>query len=227
MQAEKKNKKPYTDKMQRLLHDIANPLTIVQISLDLVYEELKDDQKSLLVEKLEKAMIGINQVNRIIVDSRQGRSDGAIKSSFSVVSELSKLLSFFELRCSLAGILIEADFNDDKMLTASLSTFQRAVSNLLLNSIEALENSKREPKMIKVSTTRTPKEFTMRISDSGPGISKKVRKELFRSVVSSKSKNRGRGLYTAAEIFSEMNARISVSNLVPAGASFTVTFPAK
>lgn len=70
-----------------------------------------------------------------------------------------------------------------------------------------------------------PDARSVTLTDNGPGIPEHMRESIFQPFVSLRNNRRGLGLYITRELLNAMRARIELTTLNPAGASFLLTFP--
>jgi signal transduction histidine kinase len=102
------------------------------------------------------------------------------------------------------------------------------LNNLIINAIEAMINGG----ILKVSTTSNEQNVTIKISDTGPGISEELMKKIFEPFFTTKQIGKGTGLGLAVSygIVKMHRGQINVeSNSNPqkgeTGTTFTVVLP--
>lgn len=103
---------------------------------------------------------------------------------------------------------------------------QLLVNNLLENAIKY--SPKEKP--IAAALKKANGSITLQIMDEGPGIAEEERKKIFSKFyrvgneTTRKTQGTGLGLYLCSIIAKDHNADISVTNNIPAGCNFAVTF---
>ncbi len=138
------------------------------------------------------------------------------------------------------GIDFEIKQNQEPvMVEAGRVRLEQVIVNLLKNAMEAIiesatnkdSSTNKEPsaenKRIELTLTNTETKATITISDSGPGISKEIQKELFEPFVTTKASGIGMGLGLAISlnIIHELKGSLKVENKPEGGAIFTVELP--
>jgi len=103
--------------------------------------------------------------------------------------------------------------------------FQQVITNLLLNSLDALQKSGRLT--IQSQTCKKNQEDCIQIliSDTGIGIPSKELPKIFQPFFSLKEKGTGVGLAICQRIVDDHNGEIHVESKLKSGTSFTVTLP--
>jgi two-component system, NtrC family, nitrogen regulation sensor histidine kinase NtrY len=218
---------------QRIAHEIKNPLTPIQLS----------------VERIERllARSGANppgpEVYAAIIESASliGRELTALKTlvdefsafarfptsqpvSFSVNTIVGNALDVFNGQ--LDGIHVHRALRSDlPSVQADPEQLKRAIVNLIDNAAEALQRS--PAKEIWVSTDLDPEQEVIEIvvADSGPGIAAEDKEKLFLPFFSTKQRGTGLGLAIVSRIISEHNGLIRVEENRPSGTRFVIELP--
>jgi two-component system sensor histidine kinase HydH len=107
------------------------------------------------------------------------------------------------------------------MLKMDVSQFNLAISNLLINSIQAVS----EKGEIHLFTRGSKKNVFVIIQDNGLGISKEHLPKIFDFMFSTKPTGSGLGLSIAKKIISDHRGEISVKSEVNRGSTFKIRIP--
>jgi len=210
--------------LQGVLHDISSPLSIVQLNLDLIQENLDGQSRRELNKFLDKALLGMQQVKRMVINTR---FKIAAQSSFSACEQLGLLCSLYKEKLKLKSILLEQDYREDKMLIADVTIFERIITNLLDNAISAFPDDSRL-KYIKLRTSRSKYYFSISISDNGKGIIMSEMNKIFNKGYSSSGKGKGLGLFMIKKFMQEyFSGTVSCRSKVGEGTTFYLNFPGK
>jgi len=103
--------------------------------------------------------------------------------------------------------------------------FEQIILNLVINAYESMDGKEGE---INIATARIhskPEQVRLRIRDTGKGISKEVRANLFDMLYTTKTKNSGLGLWIVSEITSSLEGSIEFESELEIGTEFTIIFP--
>ena len=107
------------------------------------------------------------------------------------------------------------------MMKIDVSQFNLAISNLLINSIQAVS----EKGEIHFTTRGSKKNVFIHIEDNGVGISKEHLPRIFDFMFSTKPMGSGLGLSIAKKIISDHHGEISVRSEINKGSTFKIRIP--
>ena len=96
-----------------------------------------------------------------------------------------------------------------------------ALTNIILNAIEAMDS---RPGELKLTTMSIAGKLVVQIEDNGCGISEKNLKNFFRSVYTNKPGGRGIGLATTHGILASNNVKVHVESQEGSGTQFLLIF---
>jgi signal transduction histidine kinase len=96
-----------------------------------------------------------------------------------------------------------------------------ALLNIIINAIEAIDNTKGE---LTISLVQNEESYSLDISDNGCGIPQENLSKLFEPYFTSKRNGIGLGLASTLNIIQAHNASIEVKSKVGAGTTFIITF---
>lgn len=100
---------------------------------------------------------------------------------------------------------------------------QEVFINLISNAIEAMENIRRDPKVIIRAAISDDKEVAIQVIDNGPGIGDS--EKIFDAFVTTKEKGMGIGLAVSRSIAEAHEGQLSAADNPDFGATFTLTLP--
>jgi signal transduction histidine kinase len=104
-------------------------------------------------------------------------------------------------------ITIQRPANDVELL-CDAEKIKAVFTNLIVNSIQAMENSG----TITIQFDQTSEDVTFSVQDSGPGISSSAIEKIFEPLFTTKSRGTGLGLPAVKMIIQQHQGTISVSN---------------
>ena len=103
---------------------------------------------------------------------------------------------------------------------------QQVIVNLVLNAIEALQNTPSGRRMLTIRTRRADDKFAeVSVTDSGGGIAPELRPRIFEPFVTSKAAGMGLGLAICRTIIEAHGGEIRAENAPGGGAVFRFTLP--
>lgn len=221
------------DFLSMAAHELRTPLTIIRGYVELVSEVKNLDEKNL--ENLRRIDYSAKQLNILVGDIldvtrlEQGRMKfeftnvavndmvKELTGSFDTVAKDKELTLAFEPGEGLPEISVDKD------------RLQQVLTNLIGNAV------KYTPKgSVAVKTYFEPvtKRVSVRVSDTGLGISAEDQKRLFEKFYRVKTaetkdiQGTGLGLWITHRIVEEMKGTISVESIQGKGSDFIVSFPA-
>ncbi|MBP5504775.1 MAG: HAMP domain-containing histidine kinase [Bacteroidales bacterium] len=212
---------------RQIAHEIKNPLTPMQLSIQHV-QRLKRDNAPGWQEEFDK--VSRSLLEQIDILSRTASNFSALSKLFSdeVVSR-EDLVPI--LRQEL--VLFDAHENISVELSTELESAPvnirkqqiiRAFLNLLSNAVQALG---KDGGKVMISLTSTGSNYRVSVEDDGPGVSEGDVGKLFSSNFTTKTTGSGLGLAICKDIFEQNGGTISYERSQKlGGASFVITLPA-
>lgn len=213
--------------MMAVTHELKTPISVVRLNLETLqkYSLEPEKQKRLIRTTLEETSRLNSLTNNILISSQlDGGGYTSSKEELDLSSLLAERIQEFRTRYPdqqfLEKIEPDADIKGDPLL------LQMLVNNLLENAV------KYSPKESRI-TASLKKEDTfvqLSISDEGAGIPEEEKKKIFNKFyrigneATRKTQGTGLGLYLCSKIAGDHNADISVTNNIPAGSTFVITF---
>ena len=210
----------------QVAHEIRNPLSSVQLNLDLLADEVGDEQ-AMDVEEAKDLLRSIhNEVERLadIVSEyltfvRLPRFKSEYQSLNAVVQTF---CNFVEPQLRQAQITLSIELAENLPLTLlDAEQLQRALHNFLENAIEAMPSGGE----LSIQTRVEFSQIALRISDTGEGIPAPDQKRIFDPFFTTKRDGTGLGLSLASEIIRHHQGRILCESVVGKGTLFTIRLP--
>jgi two-component system nitrogen regulation sensor histidine kinase NtrY len=209
---------------RRLAHEIKNPLTPIQLSVQRLRKRYADEEGQVpeVVEETTSTILGeVGGLKRLVDEfsqfARMPEPDLAPQPVWGLVKEVAALY-----RQAYPGVRMEVDEADPGPLSTDREQMRRVFTNLFENAVQAMHGDGR----IRVSASRPSEKWVeIRVADTGPGIAKAEQEEVFRPYFSRREGGTGLGLAIAQRILEEHGGRIRVEDNVPHGAVFVLAFP--
>lgn len=213
--------------MMAVTHELKTPIAVAQLNLETMqkYSLDPEKQKRLIRTTLEETSRLNFLTNNILVSSQLEGGGYTFSREELDLSDLLKdclqdFRSRFPDRIFKEEIVADADVKGDAML------LQMLINNLLENAIKY--SGKDSP--ITAILVKNGPAVALTITDEGAGIPDEEKKKIFNKFyrigneATRKTQGTGLGLYLCSKIAHDHNADISVTNHLPHGANFTVTF---
>jgi two-component system sporulation sensor kinase C len=205
--------------VRTLAHEVRNPLTNINLSLDQIEPELNDEDHKLFVEIIRRNSRRINTLITELLNSF--RQQEAVLSRVSIHDLLDETLNEAADRLSLKKITLKKEYGESCFLPLDKSNIKIAFLNLIINAIEAMEEEKG---ILTVSTYVAGKSCYVEIQDNGLGISPENLNRLFEPYFTSKANGLGLGLAATLTILQSHHATVEVKSEIGEGTVFIVTF---
>ena len=199
----------------RIAHDLRNPLSVIQMSSDLLKLKLEKHMD----EKMKLQCLGLQnsimEINRIIQDVLNYAKTTELNLETTSVSAI--------LKNSIANIIIPETISIslpdiDAQIQCDSRKLQAVFSNLITNSIQALKNSGQ----IFIKLVDSSEKISILFEDSGPGIPDDIMPKIFEPLFTSKPDGTGLGLGICKSIIEQHKGSISVKN---SPTTFTINLP--
>ncbi|WP_168196398.1 HAMP domain-containing sensor histidine kinase [Bdellovibrio sp. NC01] len=213
-------------------HEIKNPLTSILTYAQLIERKLGVEQDNphspgqfakYIVEETLRA-------NRIVTDLLTfARQKAPTLTSQNIVALTESTLALMAPQLETAAVTLHRQYDPTSTLMVAVDADQirQVMSNLIMNSSQAMEEQSAEKKNITVSLAQESDEMVMKIADTGPGIAPENLGKIFEPFFSTKAtgKGTGLGLSMCHGIIQQHQGQISVNSKVGEGAEFEIRLP--
>jgi signal transduction histidine kinase len=210
-----------------LAHEIKNPLSTVQLNLQLLLEDLRpgDPATSRLRHRLDTAERETARLREILDDFLRyaGRMELELKP-VELNSLCEDLVDFFLPQAQLQRVQLRLKrWHQELRVEADERLLKQAILNLMLNAVQAMPSG--GELILAVSATST--EAAIDVTDTGCGIPPEDLDKIFRAYYSKRRGGTGLGLAMTRRIIEEHGGRITVTSQVGKGTNFSVRLPLK
>jgi PAS domain S-box-containing protein len=209
--------------VRTLAHEIRNPLTNINLSLEQLQSEMTDEE---LVPYFDIIKRNSKRINDLITDLLHSSKPTEVKTgSFSINEVLEETLQMAIDRLTLKGIKVVKNFCEDPCeVEVDKEKMKIALLNIIINAIEAMPEKEG---ILELNTISSQNKCIVKIEDNGTGIKREQIGRLFEPYFTSKSTGVGLGLATTHNILQSHNAIIDVESEIGKGTCFTITFELK
>lgn len=209
-----------------LAHEIKNPLAGVQISLQVLGEDLDlTPEDRGVFNSAREEIVRIDSLVKGLLDfARPGRPELAPVDVNEVVERAVALTTQRVPTAAGNGrkVQVSPDLEPDLPQTvADPKQLLQVLLNLMLNGVEAMPDGGQ----LQVATRCTLEDVEIRIADTGPGIDPEVAERIFEPFFTRKPRGTGLGLPISKSLIEQLGGTIHVANAAEGGAVFTVVVP--
>jgi two-component system sensor histidine kinase HydH len=214
--------------LARLAHEIRNPLSSLDIHVQLLEEDLGTLAPELRAQLNSRLEIIHGEVHRLesIVEHFVRLAGPSALDLESV--DLSRIINHVceLLRPEAAARQIEIIAqvqNGLPDLQADPVRLTQALVNLVINAVQAVERNG----LVEVGVVRADAAIAIAIRDNGPGISPEKLASIFEPYFTTKPEGSGLGLWIAQQIVTAHGGTLKAQNAPERGAVFTIVLPLK
>lgn len=213
--------------MMAVTHELKTPISVARLNLETLqkYSLEPEKQKKLIHMTLEETSRLNTLINNILISSQL--EAGGLKPDKEDL-DLSNL--FRDCIRDFRNRYPERNFTEeiepDTDITGDALLLQMLINNLLENAVKYSPKEKPITGILKKNNGG----IILSVTDEGPGIPDEEKKKIFQrfyrmgNELTRKAQGTGLGLYLSRIIAKDHNAFISVSDRLPNGSNFTVTF---
>jgi signal transduction histidine kinase len=209
-----------------LAHEIKNPLSTVQLNLQLLQEDLdpSDPAHSRLINRMATAGREVSRLRDILDDFL--RYAGKIelrRQKVELNALLEELADFFAPQAQLNRVQLRVKPGPGP-LTASVDPrlIKQTVLNLMINALQAMPTGGE----LILSASADDGQAVIDVVDTGPGISPDAVDKIFQAYYSTRKGGTGLGLAMARRIVEEHGGAITVRSELGKGSDFRISLPA-
>jgi signal transduction histidine kinase len=208
-----------------LAHEIKNPLSTVQLNLQLLREDLAPDgpQASRLVNRLDTVVRETNRLREILDAFLKYAGRLELDPKPTELNELiEELADFFAPQAQLQRVQLRLRKHPTPV-TANIDArlIKQTLLNLMINALHAMPGG---GELILAITTRDGDAF-LDVIDTGTGIPPDKLPRIFDAFFTMKKGGTGLGLAMAKRIVAEHDGDISVQSEVGKGTDFKIRLP--
>jgi two-component system sensor histidine kinase TtrS len=213
-----------------IAHELNQPLTAITANSRACVRMMESGshQVERCADVMEKIADQAERAGKIIRQIRHFiRKDQPEQNLMMVKNLLNTIVEFIGPEARRAGIRLKIEVADTvKTVYAQEIQIEQVLLNLLRNAIEALRETTRPRRKIKIQVSDLGTGFVQFIvSDSGPGLNAEYSDQIFDPFITTKTEGMGLGLSISKGIIEAHQSELCVTS-TPSGASFSFKLPA-
>lgn len=209
---------------RRLAHEIKNPLTPIQMSLETLLEAHRTRHPRFADLFQDSARVVLEEVDRLrrIVDefSRFARLPKPQLAPVDLSELAQSVLALYA--APPPGIHLQPSIEEGVVARADRDQLTQVLVNLVKNAEEAMRD---KGGALRVRVRGTDTDAIVEVEDSGPGIPPEHRARIFEPYFTTKEGGTGLGLAIASRILQEHGGKLEVGGEPGEGARFSVVLP--
>lgn len=204
------------DMASSLLHEIGNPLGIMQTTLETLKEEEDPREREKLIGYLEE------EIDRLAHRTRSFLLEREKEEEIDLCEFTEDFLSSWKENLKKEGTSLLIKVQGENLLwTGRGEDLKEILHNLVQNARESIEGKGE----IVVSLEKRKKHFILHVKDTGKGMNREVRKKIFTPFFTTKGEGRGWGLVKIKRIVEEYGGKIRFTSKQGKGTEFLVYLP--
>ena len=211
-----------------LAHEINNPLEAV---MNLLFLAQSTGEIPLVIRRyLESADGELKRIAHITRQTLGFYRESSASTTFPVVNLLNSVIDLLQAKMESTHVIVEKQCDDLLQITANFGELRQVISNLLLNSLDALGKGGRVT--LRASKSLNPMDGSPRIritvADNGQGISSAALPRIFEPFFTTKgSTGNGLGLWVTRQLIEKHGGSIWVRSRTsePQGTTFSMVLP--
>lgn len=206
-----------------LAHEIKNPLSTIQLNLQLLREDLPE-QSGRLVSRLNTVQKEASRLRDILDDfMRYAGKIELTRTQVNLPELMEELVDFYTAQAQIQHVQLRVRPPEQPVVAyVDERLVKQAVLNLMINAMQAMPEQGGE---IILSVRQEAGRTLIDVTDTGRGIAAEALPRIFDAYYSTKRGGTGLGLAIARRIVQEHGGQISVVSEQGKGSIFTLEFP--
>jgi signal transduction histidine kinase len=209
-----------------LAHEIRNPLSTLQLNLQLLAEDLQDPEsprERRALQRVERLHHEVQRLHGILENFLRFARIQDLKLQPADLNEIvEELRDFYEPHAATKSIVVRTQLADDLPPVAlEADLFKQALLNLVLNAEHAMPSGGE----LILTTRREEAALALDVTDTGAGMTDEVRARIFDAFYSTRPEGSGLGLPTTRKIIEGHGGTIHVQSEPGKGSRFTIRLP--
>ncbi len=203
------------DMASSLLHEIGNPLGIMQTTIEALKEEKNPEERGKLISSLEEEIERLSKRTRSFLFTEKVEEIDIKKFIQGFIPEWEKNLL-------KENILLSIKIGEGKFQwKGSKEDLREILQNLLQNARESIKGKGG----IFINLESKKNFYVISVKDTGEGMDRKTREKIFTSFFTTKGEGRGLGLTRVKRIIENYGGKIKLKSKTKKGTEFIIYIP--
>ncbi|MBI5647461.1 MAG: hypothetical protein HY962_11060 [Ignavibacteriae bacterium] len=204
-----------------MAHEIKNPIAGIKAALHIFRRQGGVDAER--AEIYDEMIAQLDRMNTVIDDLLiYSRMSPPKLQPLDLAELLRNLHSLFQISAERAGVTMSFELDASApIVQGDEKQLQQVLWNVMLNATQAMKSGG----VMKVSLENVEQRATIRIQDTGSGISPDVLSRVFTPFYTTKHKGTGLGMAVSKRIMEQHGGAISIDSTVDVGTTVTLSFP--
>ena len=207
-----------------LAHEIKNPLSTIQLNLQLLREDLPDGEDFTRIKtRLTTVQKEASRLRDILDDFLRyaGRME-LVRKPTDVTGLLEEMVDFFHPQAQLQRVQLRLRRAEGSLVVPlDERLMKQALLNLMLNALQAMPGGGE----IILSARRDDGRVVIEVADTGKGMEPEVLERIFQAYYSTKKGGHGLGLAISRRVVEEHGGTIGAVSEVGKGTRFRIELP--
>lgn len=200
----------------RLAHDIRNPLSVINTSINILISQKDIDAKTMeTYERMQRAVERITYQIDDVLNFVKPRVSSLKNTS------LHDILASVLARVTVPKTVAMTIPPNNIEFVGDIISLEIVFVNLITNALQAIGDSGE----IVISASIVKEKIIIKIQDNGPGMPSDIIPQIFEPLFTTKQTGTGLGLTSCKTIIEQHGGHIDVESVVGKGTTFTITIP--
>jgi two-component system sensor histidine kinase HydH len=209
-----------------LAHEIKNPLSTINVNLELLAEDLRHlpgDEPARWLRRLETVQAETGRLKTTLDDFlRFARQEELSLARTNLCDVVSELVDFFGPQTQARHVVLRHALPGHPVIcNIDVKLLKQAMLNLMINANDAMPTGGE----LLLQVTANGLAGTIEVTDTGSGIAPDDLERIFDVYYSSKVGGTGLGLPTTRKIIERHGGQLAVDSAIGKGTRFTITLP--
>lgn len=209
-----------------LAHEIRNPLSTIQMNLELIAEDLEELElpgSHRIAKKLKTIQSQCDNLEEILDAFLLFARAGELHlEEVQLADVLHQFLDFYRPEAEEQRIEVRPHFQADlPAVQLDVRLMRQVLTNLVRNAQQAMPDGG----VLELQISQRDNDVVLEIIDTGCGMSAAAREKMFQVFFSTKPNGSGLGLPTVRKIVEAHHGTIQCESELNRGTKFTLTFP--